>query len=903
MYNEQFLAEMSSLFPNFHLYRLKELVKNTPAYRLETKDIDFYNSMKYKNWIYFTPNWDFALSDWVRQIDTAKNVYCFFIDKDSDDKFWEELPQEPSIIIKTSRWHHAYWLLDKPFEFHPNKEKFTNIMWALVELTWWDNNCKDIARIMRLPGTKYWKDNKWETVITVIKYNPEIRYTLEEFENIYKKVSAERVTHKNVRKSFQFNREDLESYDKINDVNVSYVLMDLAPQYEVHWPNISDWWEMTHWYKYNRQSNYLNDFAWKWRPQWWPFAVAKHILGDAKSAFEYFKDRHWITIKKVEKVELEITLKKNPDTSKEESSQLEEIIAEEMPTKNIDEIWFIEIKSPIWTIEFNKDKRVTTLYTDDSTVDIIDWFIYPQWYYINPDWVSVYVVEYVTKSWRHWVFYLKELWKNNELEKILSTVWLTWFWSKKVKSYIISFIQWITDELIMIEHLWIYSKDMIVTKWWMYSMCDAKWKKYFINIPDVKIQNNYEEIIHIWNRDSFADVEEMLTRFRNMYKDEIWVTAFCTYILWLFLYPLKEMWYKVPFLNLVWLTQSGKTELRYRLMELIGINKRWQTQASATEFTIMKALIHYLPINVWEFDNESVKFDWNTTLKNMYDRTPNQRWTASQKVIDYPANWVMTIDWESRILNNAVYSRGVTIFMNPSYRKKIQKIENINWYFIKNFNNIYLLWNVYPDIREEVVEFAKHIDTWDKERFIDNYSLILSVAKIFWYYDLVKDDVLWYFKEQIGMMWESNLEKTIKQVLIMCVINKLPSEIIFKNQQYVIRIEVQYDISKRTTRVDDLMSNIQLVNHHFRFVESESEVLYVPIEYIVRQKLLHLAFNRYLDYQLKSYNVWNWDLARMLKIYSNENWYNKQRFYQHIEENFKFSNEIWYKYIDEEYPL
>ena len=52
---------------------------------------------------------------------------------------------------------------------------------------------------------------------------------------------------------------------------------------------------------------------------------------------------------------------------------------------------------------------------------------------------------------------------------------------------------------------------------------------------------------------------------------------------------------------------------------MFGIDYATETQASATEFSIMYMMNNFIPIHIAEFDNNVLKFDFDSFAKNVFD--------------------------------------------------------------------------------------------------------------------------------------------------------------------------------------------------------------------------------------------------------------------------------------------
>lgn len=101
-----------------------------------------------------------------------------------------QMPLEPSYIVMSGNGIHAYWLFD---EFLVFDESFTNDMaqdlsqrWNLLgialaeENVWHMDSTHDLSRILRVPGTKNFKDENEPKDVKILSSSP-VRYTTKSF--------------------------------------------------------------------------------------------------------------------------------------------------------------------------------------------------------------------------------------------------------------------------------------------------------------------------------------------------------------------------------------------------------------------------------------------------------------------------------------------------------------------------------------------------------------------------------------------------------------------------------------------------------------------------------------------------------------------------------------------------
>ncbi len=116
---------------------------------------------------YFTVQGFAKDSDAKKENCTSLNAFFVDIDGRKDLPELEEIKKRlmPSFITETKNGHHLFWLLDEPIY----REDYTDEDWALVVERWErieqsivttlkaDPVVKDLTRILRVPGTLYWK--------------------------------------------------------------------------------------------------------------------------------------------------------------------------------------------------------------------------------------------------------------------------------------------------------------------------------------------------------------------------------------------------------------------------------------------------------------------------------------------------------------------------------------------------------------------------------------------------------------------------------------------------------------------------------------------------------------------------------------------------------------------------
>lgn len=94
------------------------------------------------------------------------------------DEQWAQIksfPLEPSIVVKTQKSLHTYWLMKDA-----KVEDFRRIQRKLIARFHGDPVCVNESRVLRLPGFKHCKQEP--VMVECVKFNPELRYTQAQLE-------------------------------------------------------------------------------------------------------------------------------------------------------------------------------------------------------------------------------------------------------------------------------------------------------------------------------------------------------------------------------------------------------------------------------------------------------------------------------------------------------------------------------------------------------------------------------------------------------------------------------------------------------------------------------------------------------------------------------------------------
>jgi hypothetical protein len=122
-------------------------------------------------------------------------INCLFAEFDAKDfgdskeatlAHIRRLPIAPSVIIDSGGGYHCYWLLVEPFVLDDDeaRSRADRLQKAWVELVGGDNGARDLARVLRVPGTRNFKADYAPEFppVTIVEADFERLYHLEDLE-------------------------------------------------------------------------------------------------------------------------------------------------------------------------------------------------------------------------------------------------------------------------------------------------------------------------------------------------------------------------------------------------------------------------------------------------------------------------------------------------------------------------------------------------------------------------------------------------------------------------------------------------------------------------------------------------------------------------------------------------
>jgi len=899
---EQFLANMEKNFPNYALFRLDEQKTKDKKRKWAVKIEDeakarVFNSEWDKFWIYFTPNWEYRNRE-TRIEKEWGSIFCFHADI---DLWWDKKGQrewfffEPTMVNETKNWYHCFWMLKEPLPEWKRDERKEIEKWISQEI-WWDPKAVDWSRILRVPWYRYWKDWEGTFIIKTIFINEENTYDFSYIKDMMTSLNETKMTT-----TFDYFKKKSSDtliskiFFECDSMRADDMLMELYPRFTVKWGDIYENWHKTNWYRYNKVENYINNFSRDSihdRPKWWPVNILMEHFGwytkdSIKSAAEYLEQKHW---------------KKMFTYAKEKVSDAYEWKEPYMPNKDkeVATKWskdiIIEAGENEIRIERDNGKVYKKTISTGSLVPIIDWAIRCIWYFMDNEETKNYIITYKKDEKTTGFFTAKLLGKEWAFSVFLSKVWLTFLWSKNDARQIISYIHRQTTVFEYIDKLGIYDDKLVIRKQGNF-VDKYNWKFLYINIQGLGVIWDGE----LFNLDESIE-EKSLEEFRNdikklsiMYEERIVYTAFTHLAMSLFAKKLRNEYNYFPLLWFVWLTQSGKTTLRRTLCKMLWYSDKTEIGGSSTEFVWMMRAKHYIPMFVWEYDSDWLKFDTDNFLKLNYDNQKIERGRANQTLNVYENNAPIVIDGETRSITNSVVTRSILLSMRPSFRRKELKwVQNISKYFLDNYCLIDSFWEKLSKRKEKFEEKTEKIDRQEKWRLIYNYSMLMSFADCFWFVDIVWQYIEAQLMNHIGQLGDDNQIKKLQDIIMQSTLNTIECKFVDNKMDLLIFFD---HMKVDTKKSKEFEAQISILNDVFTPWDlHESRKLTVPLEYIYKHKQLHWTFNRLLDILSDKWKLdeYDWATRMWLKIFCEENSFTNHRYYSDLRDKFWF-DETWEK--------
>ena len=805
------------------------------------------NEMKNKYDIFFTPNGDYKNIFWEQEVRSQKwrsekavieklwNIYSFNADNDLWEKMREEVWLKPTIVNKTKRWYHMYFILKNPVLYKEKMKEWKAVEVKLQAILHADPT--DISRILRVPWFKYRADNKWEVEITNEEYNPDEIHTFEEREkiitNIYDNTCYDEKDKGSLKKQFKWKRMcsiiDL-TFNEIKVVQAIDVLEDLYPQFKLqaNW-EIYENGKWTKWYRMPKVWNRVNNFSQDTkedRPEWWPWHIAMLHYKNVSDVLDYFEQKWKVNIK---------DLRHEIWSAQEITFQDIKAIPGELPENKPIRYW----NNVEWILIYNKKKEILWYNADAEWIPFVKWLITPIGKTVVDN-EEKYIIKIEKLSGDSYITLLPASGTVTEFRRFLQSYGL--MVPDKSKFFIILY-EYIFQERRQYGYtnkLWLQIinwKKMIISKTGTY--VDQE-NQVYISIEDAWIDSIVIE-------DNGTTIKDYVWQLLWWYDGQIALPAFLTMVLWVNSFFFRNNNMQLPQWFLFWLSQSWKTTLLDLLFKSFWITK--DISALSKAFVYEKYARHYVPTHFSEYRNSSQKqsdqIEW--IMRNLFDWTPIEKWRSDQKTNKYESNWLYIIDWQTIFTDDGAQTRMIVLMGNKKYQGNLSNLERLP----NIFKTISEIFKDEEDFRNFVSESRKILKTLNKRvtlvrfdtRTMTNYSYLYALLdrfemnEYYKYLDLA-------LTEQDWLTAQDDIHCIYQKVFNLQVISKYNVEI-YKRGMIINVIEEWLRVN---TNINDLKWFIKTVNANFLWANSLPNLAtYVDFDYVYAHPWLYWSFFRMLN--------------------------------------------------------
>ena len=216
---------------------------------------------KFPYWVFFSVN---PMQSWKRNADSVTQIQTWICDIDTGSKeeqinLIQNAPLKPTFVVESVHWFHLYYFASDPLD----KEQFTEWNLGLKDYYNWDMKvCKDIARVLRIPGYYHQKGEKF-----MVEWRKDLSggwlYSLEEMVKNFPKKEEVKPTeeYKPPKKVFECS----DSYrERVNNLDTKQMLIELSGTRRV-------WWDVITFRKYSNWEQIIcnGKETWCWLDRNW----------------------------------------------------------------------------------------------------------------------------------------------------------------------------------------------------------------------------------------------------------------------------------------------------------------------------------------------------------------------------------------------------------------------------------------------------------------------------------------------------------------------------------------------------------------------------------------------------------------------------------------------------------
>ncbi len=393
---------------------------------------------------------------------------------------------------------------------------------------------------------------------------------------------------------------------------------------------------------------------------------------------------------------------------------------------NISDTHKIEFrKDGVYSIKTNWDAEVESVIID-KPLKLVGW------YESNYD-VLNNVITDIKKRYYYfeWDIIFPYYQNTDHFNKRLWWQWIrmmtTW---KTFQMFYSALDQWIDEDNIpefkIVEHNWIDLEKKIFVHWWqmLYKDTDEEFKVFAPKYATT-----------IWEQITIQEAKKIM----KWYLREPYHYIIFLWFLWAFLKKdLFQQWIPTPILQVIWFTESGKTETIQMMMKLVGlsptpikdgnvtIQPRAMTLEGTRTFAVQNELWDYAPIFFDEF-TWNISSEIEEMLRWVYNEKDAKKGRADQSVVTYNMLSPVVIGWEKAPKYMSVMNRSIYVQLDKSLHtdketyKKIRK--SLNWKSV-----LADMWDKVKDV--DLSKYKDWIDNWEA-RIDNNYAWLRIVNDIY----------------------------------------------------------------------------------------------------------------------------------------------------------------------------
>ena len=401
-----------------------------------------------------------------------------------------------------------------------------------------------------------------------------------------------------------------------------------------------------------------------------------------------------------------------------------------------EDIYYVYTINDNSRIEFRNDGVFIIKNSSDAEVEqlLIDKPLKLEWYFVSN--FDIFANAYTNIEYKYYKFQWDIVFPYFEnTDKFNKRMWAKGIrmmaTGKHLQLLYSALDKWIEDEDVkefeIIDTNWIDLEKKIFAHWW-----------------NILFNENDEDYIvfaepyatKLWENISLEKAKQILDGYlKKPYQHILFL-----WFLWAFLKKdLFKMGIYTPLIQVIWFTESWKTELVHTIMKLFWysinpikegnttIQPRMITLEWSWVFAVQKKLWDYTPVFFDEFTG-NVKQEIEELFRSVYNEKDTEKWRADQTVVKYKMVSPIVIWWEKAPSYLSVLNRSIYLQLDKLYQAdkatylKIKR--QLEWKIVLED-----MWNRVKDV--DLSKYKYLADKWEA-RTENNYNWLRIVNSIYW---------------------------------------------------------------------------------------------------------------------------------------------------------------------------